>query len=562
MPENKSKFLVPAIGATVVVVGGIAAYMYFFKGPTGDAEGALASAKIIPNEALMATYITTDSQAWSQLEKFGTPEARKIVTEGLKEFHQKNLEGNNISYEQDIKPWLGGLMVAVLPPNGVKPAQSSSTDTLTNTNSSSPNTPNTLMVVGIKDKVAALNFANKIKQQDNVKVTETDYKGEKIIISQGAGSSQYSAILDNNSYIVVADNQRLVEKSIDTLKGGASFATKPGANEILSKKPAVENAIAQVYIPDYAGMVETLIKTNPAATPIPPQNLEQIKQIKSMVAGVGIDNVGIRMKATVNLDPKLNPYQYENSPGQIVARFPRDTIAMVAGKGINRWWNAVVEQSQNLPEMQAVVDGARTYGKYANLDLDKEVFAWMDGEFGLALIPSNQGVLAQTGFGGAFVFDTQDRKTAESTLGKLDQLVKTQNPAINITKRNISGKDVTEWEIPGQGAFVSHGWLDQDTVFLTLGGPLANAIANNNDNLTNSETFKSVTSSLQQPNGGYFYLDMDKTMTILNRFGAVTGIDPQAKAIFDSIRGLGVTASSPDKSTSQVEFLLALKQSQ
>ncbi len=562
MPENKSKFLVPAIGAAVVVVGGIAAYMYFLKGPTGDAEGALASAKIIPNEALMATYITTESQAWSQLEKFGTPEARKIVTEGLKEFHQKNLEGNNISYEQDIKPWLGGVMVAILPPNGVKPAQSSSTDTPTNTNSSSSNTPNTLMVVGIKDKVAALNFANKIKQQDNVKVTETDYKGEKIIISQGTGSSQYSAILDNNSYIVVADNQRLVEKSIDTLKGGASFVSKPGANEILSKKPAVENAIAQVYIPDYAEMVETLSKTNPEATPIPPQNLEQIKQIKSMVAGVGIDNVGIRMKATVNLDPKLNPYQYENSPGQIVARFPQDTIAMVAGKGINRWWNAVVEQSQNIPEMQATVDGARTYSKYANLDLDQEVFAWMDGEFGLALIPSNQGVLAQTGFGGAFVVDTQDRKTAESTLGKLDQLIKTQNPAINITKRNISGKDVTEWEIPGQGAFVSHGWLDQDTVFLTLGGPLANAIANNNDNLTNSETFKSATSSLQQPNGGYFYLDMDKTMTILNRFGAVTGIDPQAKAIFDSIRGLGITASSPDKSTSQVEFLLALKQSQ
>lgn len=553
MPENKSKFLVPAIGAAVVVVGGIAAYMYFLRGSTGDGEGALASAKIIPNEALMATYIATDSQAWSQLEKFGTPEARKIVTEGLKEFNQKNLEGDNISFEQDVKPWLGGVMVAILPPNAVQPAQNPSTDS---------SSPNTLMVVGIKDKVAALNFANKIKQQDNLKVTETDYKGEKIIISQRTGSSQYSAIVNNNSYIVVADNQRLVEKSIDTIKGGASFVSKPGANEIFSKKPAVDNVIAQVYIPDYAGMVETLVKTNPQATPIPPQNLEQIKQIKSMVAGVGVDNIGVRMKATVNLDPKLNPYQYENSPGQIVARFPRDTIAMVAGKGVNRWWNAIIEQSQNIPEMQAAVDGARTYSKYANIDLDKEVFAWMDGEFGLALIPSNQGVLAQTGFGGAFVFDTQDRKTAESTLGKLDQLVKTQNPAINIAKRNVSGKDVTEWEIPGQGAFVSHGWLDQDTVFVTLGGPLTNAIANNNDNLTNSEAFKSITSSLQQPNGGYFYLDMDKTMTILNRFGAVTGIDPQAKAMFDSIRGLGVTASSPDKSTSQVEFLLALKQSQ
>ncbi|MBA3923993.1 MAG: DUF3352 domain-containing protein, partial [Nostocaceae cyanobacterium] len=63
------------------------------------------------------------------------------------------------------------------------------------------------------------------------------------------------------------------------------------------------------------------------------------------------------------------------------------------------------------------------------------------------------------------------------------------------------------------------------------------------------------------PNSGYFYVDMDKTMSLFNRFASQTQrpIPPETSAIFNSIRGLGVTATQPDKSTSQVEMLLGLK---
>jgi hypothetical protein len=160
------------------------------------------------------------------------------------------------------------------------------------------------------------------------------------------------------------------------------------------------------------------------------------------------------------------------------------------------------------------------------------------------------------------VFNTSDRQTAQATLTKLDNLAKTQT--INVATRNVGGKDITEWQIPQQGALFAHGWLDQNTVFLAVGGPVAEALTNNkNQPLDNSESFKAITSSLQKPNGGYFYLDMDKTMSLVNRFAAQSQqpIPPDANAILSSIRGVGVTATSPDKSTSQVEMLLALKPS-
>ncbi|MBD2412061.1 metalloendopeptidase [Nostoc calcicola FACHB-389] len=553
MPESKSKFLIPAVGAAVVIAGSIAAYTYLKSGPSGGSSDALGSAKVVPSTAMMATYITTDPQAWAKLQQFGTPEAQKLVAKGLEDFNKEMFSDNNISYEKDIKPWAGGVMIALLPPNPVKPVQLNLPPGAPTAPKNVQPEPNILVVVGIKDKISALNFANKLKSQKGVKFQESDYQGQKIIETTENGKPTYSVVL-NNSHLVLAPEKQAVEKAIDTFKGQSSFASKEGASTIL-KGVDVKNSLAQIYVPDYASMVQQLAAASPQATQLPPQTLAQLKQVKSVVAGVGVDDAGVRVKAIANLDPQLIKYQYQSTPGNIVGQFPTDTFALVSGNGISRGWETVVEQSKNTPELKQALEQVRGQLKFVNIDLDKDVFGWMNGEFALGAIPSNQGVLASVGFGGALVFDTSDRKTAEATLTKLDTLAKTQQ--INIANRNIGGKDVTEWQIPQQGALLAHGWLDQDTVFVAVGGPVAEAIANrNSESLDKSEAFKAVTGSLQKPNSGYFYLDMDKTKTlpVVNSF-----ISAEANTILSSIRGFGITATSPDKSTSELEMLLALK---
>ncbi|RUT05647.1 hypothetical protein DSM106972_036540 [Dulcicalothrix desertica PCC 7102] len=553
---GKSKYIVAVIGTAVVAAGAFAAYTFLLKGPSGDASGALASAKIIPDEAIMAGYITTDSQAWAKIEEFGTPEAQKLFAKGLEEFN-KSADKEGYSYEKDIKPWVGGIMFAVLPPSPVKPAQAKA--------SNKPE-PELLMVIGIKDKIAALNFTKKVDKK--VKTKETEYKGLKIteaIIETKAdikgntkNTPSYTAILDNN-YVVYGSSKRSVEQAIDTFKGEPSLLSKQGASEILSKGADLKNTVAQFYIPDYAGMIDSLIKSDPEMAKIPPKALDSLKQVKSMVVGFGIDDAGIRMKATANLDPKLNVYQYEPTNSKIVSTLPADTLALINGQGVNRWWDAMLNQSKDFPELQTALGAARTYTRYANIDLDKEVFAWMDGEFALAAISSDKGLLAQTGFGGALVFDTKDDKTAKSMFAKLDSLAKTQN--VSVKQRNIGSKQVTEWDVPNQGAVVAHGWLDQDTVFVALGAPIADVLTTQNGkSLESDDSFKTITSSLQKPNGGYFYLDMDKTMVLVNKFATgANAIDPQSKAFLSSIRGVSMTATSSDKTSSQVEMLLSLK---
>ncbi|BAY22763.1 hypothetical protein NIES2100_25260 [Calothrix sp. NIES-2100] len=558
MTASKTKFLIPAIGVAVVLTGGIAAYMYFKGSPVSDSAGAIGSAKVVPSSAIMATYISTDPQAWAKLQQFGTTEAQQLVAKGLESFVPEMLKNSNISLEKDIKPWVGGVMVAVLPPNPVQPAQFNPPITAPNGTAKLQSKPNLLQVVVIKDKLAALNFFNKLKAQKDIQFQETEYKGVKITETTDQGQATYSVVL-NESQLVLAPQKQAIEQVIDTFKGQPSFASKEGANSILSKSVDVKNTLAQIYIPDYGDMALQLAAANSQVSKLPPQSLKQLQQVKSVVAGVGVDDAGLRFKAIANLDPQLKTFQYQNTPAKIVGQLPSDTFALVNGQGISSAWSTVLKQSKDYPEFNQTVAQVRQQIKsFANLDLDKEILGWMDGEFAVGAMPSNQGILGSFGVGGAFLFKTSDRKTAESTLSKLDELIKKR--LVNVAQRNIGGKNITEWQIPQQGALLAHGWLDQDTVFVALGSPITNAIADNkNQSLDNSDTFKAVTGSLQKPNGGYFYLDMDKTMTIVNGFPPIQPVPPQAIAILSSIRGLGVTATSPDKSISQVEMLLALK---
>lgn len=543
MSVNK-KFLIPAAGVAGIVAGGAAAYLYL-NGNFGNAGNPLASAKVVPDEALMATFISTDPQPWLQLQQFGTPEAESLFSKGFEDFNRQLLSESQIDYQKDLS-WVGSVMIAVLPSSSVKSVQ----------DTAQSNEPGLLMVVGIKDKLSAWNFANKLKSDKALASREVDYKGQKIIEVKGKGESIYGAVLGDR--FVLSLQIQAVEQAIDTFKGEASFASKDGVDSLIAKGVDLKNTVAQIYLPDYAGLVQQLIASNPDAAQLPPETLTQLQQVKSLVAGVGIDQAGIRMKATATLNPNAIKFNYQPNPGKIVSQFPSDTIALVTGNGISRQWSTFVDQTKSISEVNLALGSARQYLKTYNLDLDKDIFGWMDGEFALAGIPSHQGFLASVGFGGAFVFDTSDRSTAEATLNKLDRIA--ANNFVTLASKDVGGKTITEWQVPFQGALLGHGWLDNDTLFVAVDGAIADAIATSSSHLNTSDTFQAVTSSLQQPNGGYFYLDMDKTMSLVTRFNAQNPvITPETSAIVNSIRGIGMTASSPDQYTSQMELLLALK---
>ncbi|WP_445248346.1 DUF3352 domain-containing protein [Microcoleus sp. OTE_8_concoct_300] len=540
MPAKKSKLL---IAASIVAAGSAGVYFYF-QGLSQKVSNPQDSAKVVPDEAMMATFISPNPQALSELQRFGTPAAQKLVGQGLKTFQEQSLAGTQIDFDRDLKPWLGGVMVALLPPDAAAKTEP----------------PKLLVVVSVKNKISAWNFANKLKSQPGATTQETEYKGVKIFeIAEPTGKRYNVALL--NDQLVMAPLRKPLELAIDTFKGEPSLATQQSTTKFFAESAGVKNPIATVYIADYPAAIEQLKANLPADIPLPWTVFSQFKQVKSMVAGIGADSAGLRVKTIAQLDPKF-VQQNPQVASKLLPRFPGETIALVGGKGLDRIWSQATARAKDSPEVDRGIQQVRSSFKRLDLDADRDVFGWMNGEFAIGAIGSDQGILSQLGMGAAMIFETSDRPAAEATLKKLDAIAKS-NPTVSVAPRQVQGKEVTEWQIPQQGTLFGHGWLNENSVFVAFGGPLVDVITSTPPQpLSSSPSFQAIATSLPQVNQGYFYIDMEKTMSWANQYLLAVQpnlVSPPVAELLNSLRGISVATASTEPTTAQLEMLFALK---
>lgn len=540
-----SKFKAVGVGAAVLIAGSATGGYLYLRGVFSDVS-PLASAKLVPDQALVAGVLSTDGKRWSKLQQFGTTEAQQIISNSVASLQKQMFaEKTKIDYAKDIQPWLGSVMLALLPSNTTQEVAAT--------------TPNYLVIIGIKDKISAISFATKLKKSAGGENQESSYKGVKIWECSSKNKHHFIALL--NEHLVISPEKKTLEAAIDTFKGEPSFADKVGAKLMLEKGIDLPNEIAEIYVPESQNALAEVLDKYGAISQLTPTSMQQLKNMKSVVMGVGIDNLGIRMKAIgkVQQEP-IKQAEFQPTPGKMVSKFPLNTVALVSGYGISQGWKEAVVQAKKNPQFNNQVNGIRNYLKEnVNLDLDKDVLQWMDREFAVGAFPATEGVLAPMGFSAALVVKTSDRKAAETALTKLDKLAQTNS--INIDRRHIEGKPVTEWS-NNQGVLLGHGWLDKESMFVAVGRPIVEAMASSSKTLDKNQSFQTVTNSLPKSNTGSFYVDMDTVMSVFNSnflLNLQLPLDANTCAILNSIRGIGVTANKVNPSTSQMEIVFALK---
>ncbi|MBE9228357.1 DUF3352 domain-containing protein [Phormidium sp. LEGE 05292] len=539
------KFKALGVGAAVLIAAGATGGYLYLRGVFSDVS-PLASAKLVPDEALVAGVVSTDGKPWSKLQQFGTTEAQQIITKSLASLQKQMFaENTKIDYAKDIQPWLGSVMLALLPSNTTQEVAAT--------------TPNYLVIIGIKDKISAISFATKLKKSSGGDNQDINYKGVKIWECSSNNEHHFIALL--NEHLVISPQKKSLEAAIDTFKGEPSFADKVGAKLMLEKGIDLPNEIAEIYVPESQNAIAEVLDKYGAIGQLTPASIQQLKNMKSVVMGVGIDNLGIRMKAIgeVKQEP-IKQAEFQPTPGKMVSKFPLNTVALLSGYGISQGWKEAIAQAQKNPQFNAQVNGIRNYLKEnVNLDLDKDILPWMDREFAVGAFPATEGVLAPMGFSAALVVKTSDRQAAETALKKLDQLARTNS--INIDRRHIEGKAVTEWS-NDQGVLLGHGWLDKESMFVAVGRPIVEAMASSSKTLEKNQAFQTVTNTLPKPNTGSFYVDMDTVMSVFNNnflLNLQLPLSSDTCAILNSIRGIGVTANKVNLSTSQMEIVFALK---
>lgn len=498
-----------------------------------------SGAKIIPDEALMTSYISTDSQNWSKLAKFGTPEAKQIITENWQNFTQDLTKNNqNIDYQKDIQPWLGGMMLTFLP-------------------SYQANADNNLVgIVGIKNKFKAWEFMQKLKKQPNSKITESKYKNTIVYnITDNQGNIFWATFFEN--YLVISNNQQNVEAVIDTFKGETSLAAKTKSSNIFAQKTNLKNPLFQIYLPDYDQFMKNAVQNS---TNIPPTVTQNLKQVNSIVMGIGVEDNGIHFQAIADLVTPIDQKLLKTVSNKLISQMPNNTILMVNGQGINQFWTEFEKQKATIPELDQAISQWRDSLKNAlDLDLDKDVFSWLDGEFAFGLFAVDNNSLANSGLGGLILIETGDRPTGENTLNKLKN-ISNQLPYIQITEGNSDGIAITKWQT-FQSPLLSYGWLNNQNLMLTLGTDFSTTQNINAQNsLANNETFKLTTQTLPKNNFGYLYFDAEKALNLYKNTNGNQALNSkEAEAIANSLKGIAITSSLINPNTTQLDLLLTVK---
>lgn len=526
----------------IVVAGGT--YYWGRKYIMGEELTPLTTAKLVPQSTYTTVFVSTSSQKWQKLAQFGNASVslNNVLTDTIDNLLKDNLgnQQNPLDLRKDILPWLGGVSFAVFP---------------------SPNTKdnvNIAIIGGIKNRLRAYLFFRKYQKQMSEKPSCNKY--EKIDVCRLKLKEEgdiYVATFGN--YLVLGDEQETVESVLSAYQKGNNLADKYPDNSLQDHS----NSLVSIYFPQYGNtLIETLQKFQPSQKQIEPSIQDILLRIKTVSADLKVENHGLKATVTVLHDGGVyNNFAPKPVSPNVLANIPNSALLVLTGGNLKNSWDSLQKRRDTIPDLESLLTQAELLGlQRYNLDLNKDIFSWLDGEFALAIVPDNREKSILNNLRLLVLIKTANKPQAEKTIAKLEERAKL-NPLILLENRKEKNLNITDWNL-SKKTILSHTWLDNNSLLLFFGKQLdtSNIPPGNNDSILQDSNFKTATQSLAKNNYGYFYLDLEKTRIALLKFNPyiLETLPEDAKVLLESVKAIAATTTSPNNNTTKLEFSLSL----
>jgi hypothetical protein len=554
--KKKKPSLVLTLSAAALLIGvGSFAYWFFTQGRPFS-RNLPVGANIIPQDALFAVSLTTDTKQWQKLREFGTPETQKELDKNLVQLRDRWLTNNGYNFEKDIQPWVGDeVTIAVLPPPVVKPVLKAVA-----TEANNPYEQSMVMVLPIKNPAIAKKILAQSQTLKQGKSTDLTYRGIAIKQTEGKAGEKLSATLINEQLLVITDNAKATEKTIDAYNNQTSVATLVGFAENFSKTSSYQ-PFAQFYI--NVPLAAKIAATAPNRR-LPVQVLAQLQNNQGLAGTLNLESEGVRLKGISWLSPNSQRVlAVENKAGSMQNRLPSETLMMLSGSNLKRLWADYVSTSGGNPLAPIKPEELRRGVKsLTNLDLDQDLLSWMKGEFSVSVIPNTSRDGSPDNFRAGLVFMVKVsdgkagvRQSAETALQNLDDVLKNQYQ-FKVESATVGGKPVVNWISPFGTLTATHGWLDDNVVFFGFGAPISDKIVPKPKNtLASTLRFQQTVPKELNPAKGQFFLDMERTVKSF----PLNLESPGQQALLSAIQTIGITTAVNDNRSQEYDIFVELK---
>ncbi|NES02186.1 MAG: DUF3352 domain-containing protein [Okeania sp. SIO2F4] len=540
------------LGATfLIIVGTVAGYILISSEETVD--NLPVGAEVVPKDAMMTLHLSTDSTQWENLQQFGTPESKAALQKLLGQLRDRFLTTYGYNYQRDIQPWVGKeVAIAFLRKSTLEPSNQTTPD-------SPPPPPAeqaTMVVLPITNPTAAKQILDKPRSPKAGKLVKRTYRGIEITETEGVPNQDISVAALGGKFLVVTNSQTAINRAVDIYKGDQSLAKAPGYTAAMEK---LETAapFAQVYVNIPVAAAYTSSKS---MTPVSEENLKQLEDNQGVAAKVSLVPEGIDLKAISWLKPNSQKkFTVENKATEMLSRVPGNALMMISGSNLQRMWSDYVKGAAANPIAPINPDTFRqTVKNGTGMDLDKEFINWMAGEYSLSLlpIPKSKDQLQKFAAGFVFMVKASDRRAAEESLKKLDEVMKKKE--FEVGEAVASGKPVVKWTSPFGGFTVIRGWLNGNVAFFTLGGSVENQILPAPTNSMAESVVLQETLPLESESfNGNFFIDISRTFNPQNL--SIPQLPANQKIWVDGMESIGVTSIVSNSRTTNYDVFVKLK---
>jgi hypothetical protein len=259
--------------------------------------------------------------------------------------------------------------------------------------------------------------------------------------------------------------------------------------------------------------------------------------------------------------------EVENSTSPLPRRLPADTLLMISGSNLSRLWQDYAQSAESNPLALIPPINITTGLKGAlGMGLEENFLPWMGSEFALALIPASPEALTlpgnqqspPLGAGVVLMVQASDRARAEQSLKQLDEVMATRY-RFQVEQTKVGGQPVVSWTSPLAGVSATHGWLEGNVVFLSLGAPIASAIVPQPQTaLPQSQLFQQTVPTQPNPNNGHFFLDVERTINS-GTMNLQQLFPPEQKMLAKAINAIGLTSAVSDKLSNRFDLFVQVK---
>ncbi len=387
-----------------------------------------------------------DSKTGAIIKAFGDASGQAEVTDTqsmMDELDKSLSQDLGMTFKDDILPWIGQYA-------GVGVTSFQIYD-------GAPQDLQLVFAIEARDRKKADEFLAKLQQtmQDkgDVSFHQVTYKNVTISESESSYGSTQLAMARSGSMVLFAPNVGGIQEAIDA-QGGASLYNSSGFSKILSQLPSGRLLTVYYNSQTLRELASSLGQDSLGSATTGLENLgmrEGAAALTVVDAGLQLDSL-----AAYNLDEmtaeQKQMLQAGGGAAKAAGNLPEDTFLFIAGNHLDLSWKAIEATLTKTLGEQDYREAMDNFEKQYGLNPGQDFFPYLDGDWALGIMTSQEGLLAESanvGMGVNLLVGTSQPDALLTSLRNLNSQI--QEMGMSVEEAGTSDLAIFNLQDPSSG---------------------------------------------------------------------------------------------------------------